>query len=48
MQCGNDVLEYSTHVDPVPEPGTMLLLSVGLIGAGAIARRKQEHQPRLE
>lgn len=34
---GQDILIYN----PVPEPGTMLLFGFGLIGLGAIGRKKQ-------
>jgi hypothetical protein len=38
LSCGNDLIEYDFGV--IPEPGTMILLGLGLFGAGIIARRK--------
>ncbi len=38
LGCGNDLMEES--YSPVPEPATMLLFGLGLIGAGIIRRRK--------
>ena len=38
LGCGNDLIEYNFAA--IPEPGTMILLGLGLFGAGLIARRK--------
>lgn len=42
--CGNHVYVDSLTIErtaPVPEPGTIILLSIGLFGASAIKRRKR-------
>ena len=39
MQCGNDNL-MGSGTAPVPEPATMLLLGIGLIGIAGISRKK--------
>jgi len=37
LGCGNDLVEYT--YPGIPEPGTMILLGLGLFGAGIFARR---------
>jgi hypothetical protein len=40
MRCGNDVLNLTANVNPIPEPATMLLIGSGLIGLAVGFRRK--------
>jgi PEP-CTERM putative exosortase interaction domain len=37
---GTETVSYSASLTPVPEPATMLLFGVGLLGLAGIARRK--------
>jgi uncharacterized protein (DUF111 family) len=39
MKCGNDNL-MGHGTTPVPEPATMLLLGVGVMGLGVLSRKK--------
>ncbi len=39
MECGNDVLKESCNI--IPEPSTMILLGLGLMGTGAYLRRRR-------
>ncbi|MCF8092154.1 MAG: PEP-CTERM sorting domain-containing protein [Desulfotignum sp.] len=41
MTCANDVIEGGIHKAAVPEPGTMLLLGLGIMGLGAVGRKKR-------
>lgn len=38
LGCGNDLVEYSFSV--IPEPATVILLGLGLFGAGILIRKK--------
>lgn len=38
LGCGNDLIERPFN--PIPEPGTVLLLGLGLFGVGIFSRRK--------
>lgn len=40
MTCANDVIQGGLHKAAVPEPGTMLLLGMGIAGLGAAGRKR--------
>ncbi|MBU1342869.1 MAG: PEP-CTERM sorting domain-containing protein [Proteobacteria bacterium] len=40
MECGNDILETKAKYNPTPEPATLLLFGMGLLGAGAFGRKR--------
>ena len=41
IACGNDLLVKDCPTNVVPEPGTLALLGLGLLGTGLFARRKK-------
>ncbi len=41
MGCGNDFLTLRAKVDPVPEPGTIMLVGAGLLGLALGSRKKK-------
>jgi len=40
LECGNDLIEETFPTDPIPEPATLILLGVGLAGAGMWRKRR--------
>ncbi|MCX7926567.1 MAG: PEP-CTERM sorting domain-containing protein [Candidatus Omnitrophica bacterium] len=40
MECGNDVLNLKATVNPVPEPGTITLLGLGILGVMGFRKRR--------
>jgi lipopolysaccharide/colanic/teichoic acid biosynthesis glycosyltransferase len=46
MECGNDALDLGADVDPVPEPSTMALMFMGIVGSLAAFVRKRYNEVR--
>ena len=44
MECGNDFGLVTASPAPVPEPATLLLLGIGLLGFSSIKRKKTSEQ----
>jgi hypothetical protein len=43
MTCANDTIEGAVHYTSVPEPSTILLFGLGLLGLGVSVRKKYSH-----
>jgi len=41
LECGNDLIEKTFPMEPIPEPATLILLGTGLLGAELFRRRKK-------
>jgi hypothetical protein len=42
LACGNDLIEETFEIpSDIPEPSTLLLLGIGLLGAGIIRNRRK-------
>ena len=41
LECGNDLIEGNYPTNPVPEPTTMILMGMGLLGSGIYRRMKK-------
>lgn len=42
QQCGNDYLNLNADIDPVPEPASLGLLGLGLLGLGGLKRLRRK------
>jgi hypothetical protein len=43
MTCANDTIEGAVHYSSVPEPSTLLMFGLGILGLGLAARKKYFH-----